>query len=210
MSTDSRKYKAILFDLDGVLVDMPDGHYEALNRALSVFGAKIEQDEHYSFFNGLPTKKKLEELERQKRIPGGLGEFINNLKQKHTKEVIQERCKPDYSKLILMRHLKDRGYLIACCSNSLKETLHLMLKSAGLYDYFDLIIGNDEIKNPKPDPEIYLTAFDRLGIEPREAIIVEDSIPGIASAEASGATVYKVKNPEDVNLSLFQDLLGGK
>lgn len=200
------RYKAILFDLDGVLVDMPNGHFEALNRALSVFGARIEENEHHSFFNGLPTKKKLEELERQGRIPKGLGVFINELKQKHTKEVIQEICKPDYSKLILMRHLKDHGYKLACCSNSLKETLHLMLKSAHLYDHFDLILGNDEIANPKPHPEIYTTAFKHLGIEPHEAIIVEDSAHGIAAAQASGARVFIVKNPSDVNLSLFEEL----
>jgi beta-phosphoglucomutase len=199
--------KAIIFDLDGVLVDMPDGHYEALNRALSVFGTRIEEEEHHTFFNGLPTKKKLEELERQGRIPTGLRDFINDLKQKHTKEVIQEICKPDYSKLILMRHLKDRGYKLACCSNSLKETLHLMLKSAHLYDHFDLILGNDEVTNPKPHPEIYLTAFKHLTIEPSEAIIVEDSAHGISAAQASGAHVYIVKNPSDVNLSLFEELL---
>ena len=57
--------KAILFDLDGVLVNMPDGHFEALNKALSLFGAKIEQEEHFQFFNGLPTRKKIEELEKK-------------------------------------------------------------------------------------------------------------------------------------------------
>jgi beta-phosphoglucomutase len=200
------KPKAILFDLDGVLVNMPDGHYEALNRALSIFGAKIERDEHMTYFNGLPTKKKLEELERQGRLPTGLRDFINDVKQKHTKQVIGEHCTPDYSKIILLRHLKERGYKLACCSNSMKETLHLMLKSAHLFDHFDLILGNDEITNPKPHPEIYLTAFKRLGIEPAEAIIIEDSPHGIAAAEASGATVYKVRNTEDVNLSLFEQL----
>ena len=56
------KYRAILFDLDGVLVNMPDGHYEALNKTLALFGAKIEQEEHFRHFNGLPTRKKIEEL----------------------------------------------------------------------------------------------------------------------------------------------------
>jgi HAD superfamily hydrolase (TIGR01509 family) len=200
------KIKAILFDLDGVLVDMPQGHYEALNKALGLFGAQINEDEHYTFFNGLPTKKKLEELERQGRLPAGLREFVNDVKQKHTKNLIEDYCKPDYSKIILLRHLKERGYKLACCSNSMKETLHLMLKAAHLFDHFDLIIGNDEITNPKPHPEIYLTAFYRLGVEPHECIIVEDSPHGLESAKASGATVYRVRNTEDVNLSLFEEL----
>ena len=200
------KPKAILFDLDGVLVNMPDGHYEALNKALALFGARISEDEHFNFFNGLPSKKKIEELERQGRLPSGLRDFINTTKQIYTKEIIPKYCTPDYSKIILMRHLKDRGYMLACCSNSMKETLHLMLKSAHLFDHFDLIMGNDEVENPKPHPEIYLTAFKRLGVEASDCIIVEDSPHGIESARASGATVYTVRNVSDVNLSLFEEL----
>jgi len=199
--------KAILFDLDGVLVNMPNGHFEALNKALKLFGAEISENEHFDFFNGLPTRKKLEELERQNRLPKGLREFINEVKQIYTKEIIPKYCVPDYSKIILLGHLKRRGYKLACCSNSIKETLHLMLKSANLFNSFDLIIGNDEIKNPKPHPEIYLTSFDRLNIKPSEGIIVEDSKHGIASAKASGATVYEVKGVDDVNLSLFTNIL---
>jgi len=204
----AKKYKAVLFDLDGVLVNMPDGHYEALNKALSLFGAKIEREEHFTYFNGLPTRKKLERLEQDNRLPGGLREFINAIKQNHTKTVIPTYCAPDYSKIILLRHLKDNGYQLACCSNSIRETLHLMLKSAALFDYFDLILGNDEIKNPKPHPEIYLTAFERLGIKPDEAIIVEDAPHGIASAKASGAKVIEVRGVDDVHLGLFSDILG--
>ena len=202
------KYKAILFYLDGVLVAMPDGHYEALNRALALFGAQIEREEHIRVFNGLPTRKKIEMLEQEGRLPTGLREFLNALKQKHTKEIIPKYCPPDYSKIILLQHLKGRGYKLACCSNSIKETLHLMLKSAHLFNFFDFIIGNDEVRNPKPHPETYLLTFKKLGLKPRECIIVEDAPPGIASAKASGAFVIEVRGPEDVNLALFEEILG--
>ena len=199
--------KAVLFDLDGVLVDMPDGHYEALNKALSYFGVEVNKEEHQNYFNGLPTWKKIEELEKQGRLPAGLSEFINGIKQKHTKEIIPKYCVPDYSKIILLKYLKTKGFKLACCSNSKKETLNLMLKSAQIFDYFDIIIGNDEISRPKPDPEIYLKTFDILGLKPEECIIVEDAAPGIASAKQSGAIVYEVKGCQDVNLSLFKTLL---
>jgi HAD superfamily hydrolase (TIGR01509 family) len=200
-------YKAILFDLDGVLVDMPNGHYEALNKALSLFGAKIEKDEHHSHFNGLPTKKKIEELEQQGRLPPGLKDMINSIKQKYTKEIIPYHCPPDYSKIILLTHLKNRGFLLGCCSNSMSETLHLMLKSAHLFDFFDIVIGNDEVDNPKPHPEIYNLAWKKLGIGAHECVIVEDSPHGIAAAKASGAHVIEVRNHEDVHMGLFEELL---
>ncbi len=198
--------KAVLFDLDGVLVDMPHGHYEALNKALSLFGARIELDEHFNHFNGLPTKKKIEELERQGRLPSGLKETINGIKQKYTKEIIPVHCAPDYSKIILLTHLKRRGMKLGCCSNSTRETLHLMLKSAHLFDHFDVIIGNDEVENPKPHPEMYHLACKRIGVGAHECVIVEDSPHGIKAARDSGAHVVEVRGVHDVNLSLFEKL----
>ncbi len=199
--------KAILFDLDGVLVDMPQGHFEALNKALGYFGVQINEQEHKNYFNGLPTRKKIEELEKQGRLPMGLREFINGVKQQHTKDIIPKYCVPDYSKIILLKHLKKRGFKLACCSNSINETLSLMLKSAGLYDFFDVIIGNDQVQKPKPDPEIYLKAFQTLNLTPQECIIVEDAPHGVAAAKASGATVFEVRGCQDVDLSLFKDIL---
>ena len=199
--------KGISFDLDGVLVDMPDGHYQALNKALSLFGAEINREEHWSTFNGLPTRAKLKKLEELQRLPSGLVEFINSVKQKYTKEIIPQYCVPDYSKIIMLKHLKNKGFKLACCSNSIRETLHLMLKSAQIFDYFDLIIGNDEVVNHKPHPEIYLTTFFRLGLKPEECIIVEDAPHGIASAKASGGIVYEVRGVNDVHLGLFKDIL---
>jgi HAD superfamily hydrolase (TIGR01509 family) len=207
MSKENTNPKAILFDLDGVLVDMPDGHYESLNNALRLFGVEIDRDEHMSYFNGLPTKKKLERLEQEGRLPLGLRDFINDHKQHHTKEVIPRYCVPDYSKIIMLKQLKSRGYKLACCSNSIEETLHMMLKSAQLFDFFDVIIGNTQVKNSKPHPEMYLTAFDMLDVKPHEAIIIEDSPHGIEAAKASGATVYEVRGVRDVHLSLFEHLI---
>lgn len=200
-------YKAILFDLDGVLVNTPNAHFEALNKALSLFGARIGKDEHYARFNGLPTRKKIEELERQGRLPQGLKETINAIKQKYTRDIIPAYCPPDYAKIILLTHLKNNGFLLGCCSNSIKETIHLVLKSAQLLDFFDIVIGNDEVKNPKPHPEIYHVTFRKLGVRPDECIIVEDTPYGIQAGKASGATVYEVRNSEDVNLNLFEKLL---
>ena len=204
---DLSKIKAILFDLDGVLVNMPEGHYEALNRALAHFGAMIEKEEHVSYFNGLPTRKKVDELARRGRLPDGLREVINSVKQKYTKEIIPKYCVPDYSKIILLKHLRQANYKLACCSNSVKETLHLMLKSAQLFDHLDFIIGNDEVSKSKPDPEIYFRTFEIMGIAPEEALIVEDAPHGIAAAKASGGIVYEVRGVHDVNLNLFKDIL---
>ncbi len=195
--------KAIIFDLDGVLIDATEWHYEALNQALGIFGKSIGRGDHLSVYNGLPTAKKLERMTERGELPHGLHDIIRNLKRKYTDEQVALNCHPDYEKQILLTHLKNKGYALACCSNAQKYSVMNMLKRAQIDNYFDEIIGNDEGLAPKPAPDIYLEAFERLKIKPSEAVIVEDAPHGIEAAKASGAQVFAVSGYESVNLSLF-------
>lgn len=207
MSAEKVAYKAVLFDLDGVLVDMREAHFEALNTALSLFGTKIGDEEHHAFFNGLPSRKKLLALEEQCRVQYELIEFINEIKQLYTREIIPNVCLPNPEKIEMLLQLKQAGIKVGCCSNSMQEMVHLMLESSQLFEHFDVLIGNDSVSKPKPDPEMYIDAMRRLGVSPNETIIVEDSTYGIEAARASGATVYVVKGTEDVHIGLFGDIL---
>ena len=198
--------KAIIFDLDGVLVDATEWHYEALNKALGLFGHKINRDDHIKVYNGLPTNKKLEIMSEEGKLPAGTHEIIKTLKKKYTLEIINQNCRPNHQKQLLLSHLKNKGYLLACCSNAQKHSVMDMLKMSQIDHYFDYIIGNDEGYKPKPSPDIYLAAFEKLKIKPSEAVIVEDAPHGIEAAKKSGAQVIEVKGYEDVNLSLFAKL----
>lgn len=193
--------KAIVFDLDGVLVDACEWHYEALNRALEENLLKpIGRDDHIKVYNGLPTKKKLELM--------GLDEETKNRvvydKKRFTKEIIAEKCRPNLNKIEMLFSLKH--YKLACCSNAIKESVEQMLKKSYLYDYFDLVMGNDEGFAPKPAPDIYLEAAKRLGVDIKDCLIVEDAPHGIEAAKASGAMVLAVRGYEDVNIDLFRRL----
>jgi HAD superfamily hydrolase (TIGR01509 family) len=207
MSVEKVVYKAVLFDLDGVLVDMREAHFEALNLALSVFGTKIKSEEHESIFNGLSSRKKLALLVGEGRIPEDSIDSINEMKQEFTKKIIPKICIPDKKKIEMMEKLNHSGVHIGCCSNSTEAMVHIMLRSAGLFDYCKVIFGNDTVTRPKPDPEMYLRAMYILGVKPEETIIVEDSYYGIEAAKASGATVYVVKGVKDVHIGLFGDIL---
>lgn len=195
--------KAIIFDLDGVLVDATEWHFEALNDALKIFGFEITREEHNSFYNGLPTVEKLRALSEKKGLPQGLHEVIKSLKRKYTDERVAQMCRPGYEKQLMLTRLKAMGYKLACCSNAQKYSVVNMLKFAGIEDFFELVIGNDEGFAPKPAPDIYLAAFEKLKISPGEAVIVEDAPHGVQAARSSGAKVIQVKGYEDVNLSLF-------
>ena len=80
--------KAVIFDMDGVLIEAKDWHYEALNRALRLFGFEISRYDHQTTFDGLPTKRKLQILSTVDNLPEQLHDFINDMKQRYTMEIV--------------------------------------------------------------------------------------------------------------------------
>lgn len=194
------KIKAVLFDMDGVLIDAKDWHYEALNQALSLFGMEISRYDHLITYDGLPTKKKLEMLTLERGLPGALHEFINDMKQEFTFQLGYAKCKPTFNHQYALSNLKAQGYKIASCSNSIRKTMDVLLERAGIADYFDFYISNQDVKEAKPSPEMYITAMKRFGLKPEECLILEDNENGIKAARASGAHLLVIANVNDVNL----------
>jgi beta-phosphoglucomutase len=192
------KLKAVVFDMDGVLIDAREWHYEALNRALGQFGFTISRYDHLVTFDGLPTRRKLELLSREQSLPTGLHEFLNELKQLYTMEIIHARCKPRFQHEYSLARLQAAGYRLAVASNSVRATVDLMMDKSALARYLAVTVSNQDVSRGKPDPEIYMTAFSRLGIAPHEALIVEDNPHGIAAAKSSGGHVMVVRDPNDV------------
>jgi HAD superfamily hydrolase (TIGR01509 family) len=190
--------KAILFDMDGVLIDARDWHYEALNRVLDLFGMAIDRDSHLAIYDGLPTRKKLDILTRTRGLPRGLHELINKLKQDRTVELVTASCKPAFHHRYALSRLKRDGFRLAVCSNSVRQSVELMMKLSGLAPLLDLMVSNEDVQKAKPDPEMYELAMKRLGIAPWEALILEDNDHGIAAARASGAHTMIVGSPDDV------------
>ncbi len=191
--------KAVIFDMDGVLIEAKDWHYDALNRALSLFGMEISRYDHLVTYDGLPTTKKLEMLSIERGLPVDLHQFINEMKQQYTMEIVHARCKPRFYHEYALSKLKLDGYKMAVCSNSIRNTVEVMLRKASLIDYMEFLISTQDVLYPKPHSQMYDSAISRLGITPKECLILEDNENGLKAAIASGAHVLKVKMVEDVN-----------
>lgn len=193
------KIRAVVFDMDGVLIEAKEWHYEALNRALELFGYTISRYDHLSRYDGLPTRRKLEMLSREKGLPKSLHGFLNELKQIYTMELIYSHCKPVFCHEYALSKLKGQGLKIGVASNSIRRTVEVMMEKSSLARYMDVMLSNEDVRAAKPDPEIYLTAISRLGIEPKECLVVEDNEQGIRAAEAAGARLMVVDDTLDVN-----------
>lgn len=200
--------KLISFDLDGVLVDSRELHYEALNLSLKEVDPAlvITREEHLSTYDGRSTTEKLSILTKNKGLdPKKYDEIWKNKQQKTLK--IIDNMEPDTEKITLLKALKREGYVIHVCSNSIKKTLQLMLIRKGLLEFIDEIFSNEDVKNTKPHPEIYMTSMLKAQVSPKETLVVEDSHIGRKSALESGAFLHAVRNTDDVCLKrILEDI----
>ncbi|MFT5653730.1 MAG: beta-phosphoglucomutase, partial [Psychromonas sp.] len=195
----SRKIKAVIFDMDGVLIDAKDWHYEALNKALKLFGLDLTRAEHETTYDGLPTKDKLEILSREKGLSRSLHSFINEIKQQYTMEMVNNLCRPMFHHEYLLSKLHQQNYKLSVASNSIRNTVSVMMDHAHLKQYLEFFISNEDVKKGKPDPEMYNLSIKKLGLIPEECLIIEDNENGLKAAYASGAHVLKVDTVFDVN-----------
>ena len=192
--------KLIIFDLDGVLVDARELHYKALNKALSSIDEKyvIQRDEHLSTYDGLSTIKKLNMLTKNKGLSKKLHNSVWGLKQEMTLKII-DGFFVDNRLQDMLRTFKSEGYIIACATNSIRETAKLQLIRKGFFEYIDFMYSNQDVKNPKPNAEMYLKCMIKAEVNPTETIIVEDSHIGRKGALSSGAHLCAVEDSNDVS-----------
>lgn len=193
------KIRYVFFDMDGVLIEAKDWHYEALNKALRLFGTEISRDDHLNIFDGLPTRVKLEMLTSERNLSLILHSFINEMKQIYTTDLVHQFCKPRFIHQYALSHLKMNGYKLSVCSNSVATTVSLMMQKSDLAKYLDAQFSADDVENPKPAPDIYLASMKYFRARPEECLIVEDNENGVKAAMASGAHVMVVKEVDEVN-----------
>lgn len=190
--------KLIIFDLDGVLIEAKNIHYEALNDALGQ-EYSIGWNEHLSIYDGLKTRQKLQMLTKQRGLPEENHSFIWEEKQKLTLLKLKE-LKPNQTIHSMMDSLSVDGYKIVVCSNSIRKTVLTVLSKLGIMEYMDLVISNEDVKNSKPHPEMYWKAISMMSVLPEETLIIEDSPYGLLAASRSKSHILRVKNTKEVTL----------
>jgi beta-phosphoglucomutase-like phosphatase (HAD superfamily)/dTDP-glucose pyrophosphorylase len=193
---------AFIFDLDGVLIDSKEIHFDALNLALSEIDSSyvISKEEQALTYEGLSTKAKLNILSYSKGLPKELHNVLWEKKQIHSSEMFQVFNK-DQELINLFKLIKSFNIKIGVASNAIRETVVGSLKSLGVYEFVDYALSNEDVSNPKPNPEIYKSMISLLGSSPEKTVIFEDSEIGQAAARASLAKLFPVAQRKDISLS---------
>ncbi len=197
--------KLVIFDLDGVLIDSKEYHFEALNLALGE-EYEISRAEHITDYDGLPTTDKLKLLSERKGLPSSRFKEIWRKKQENTLNIFKNSISKDYELMNFFQQLIDSGYKIAVASNSIRNTVKIILLRLGLLEFIDVFVSNEDILRNKPYPEMYWKCMITLGSIPDQTVIVEDSVIGRQGATDSKCHLITVENRKDLNQSKIDNI----
>ncbi len=195
-------FRAILFDMDGVLVDSEPLFFMAINRLLVQEGVEpVTEEENEEFLIGTTIGETWRQLKIRRPLPRPAEEYIRRYDD-IVREVMQEELEPQPGVRELLQLCRERGLPKAVASSSLHMWVDLKLKAIGLTGAFDAVLGGDDVERGKPNPDIYIKAANALGVPPTECIAIEDSPIGIAAAVASGAYTIAVRTEYTRNLDV--------
>jgi len=177
--------KAVLWDLDGTLIDSAEHHWRAWRETMSAEGIEISREQFLATFgqrNGAI-------------IPAWLGKRTTPLAIQRIGEAKEDR----YRRLVReqgvaaapgaadwLRRLRGEGWRQAVASSAPRLNIETVLEALGLGRFFDAIVSAEDVRRGKPDPQVFLAAANRLGVEPRDCIVVEDAPAGVEAAKRAG------------------------
>lgn len=185
--------KAIIFDLDGVIVSTDDCHYEAWKHAATDENIYFDHEINKRL-RGVSRMESLDIILEKSNRPYSLSEKLQiaERKNEYYKELINnltpQNILPGVSELL--SNLRARNIKLAIGSSS--KNSPIILKYIGLDKYFDATADGNEIQKSKPDPEVFLLAAKKLGVEPSECLVIEDADAGVEAALAGGMKVLAI------------------
>lgn len=186
MRKDFAMLKGVIFDMDGVLVNSEPMHYEAFKRMLEEVNLSDLSYEYFMPFIGSTNATIYEALRQDYGI--SWSDACMDEKLHHYNRVIIEE--QGYQRIAgveeLVKDLKQYGFKLAVASSSPVESIEDVTTSLGIKPYFEYLVSGETVANPKPAPDVFLKAAQKMGLEPSECLVIEDSCNGVKAAKAAG------------------------
>jgi HAD superfamily hydrolase (TIGR01509 family) len=192
---------AVIFDMDGVLVDSEPLHYRVLNQVLlDADGYTLTEAENEEFL-GTTTKAMFDTLIARHALRHSIAEYVQAY-ESALLELLQQPLIPQPGVMAFIEQCAERGLALAVASSSKRSWVTTTLQSLGIAHWFGVVVSGDDVVHGKPDPEIYLLTAARLAIRPERCLAVEDAPNGVASACRAGMMVLGVRTSSTAHLRL--------
>lgn len=183
------KIKGVIFDLDGLLVDSEPINFEADSVLLSEFGVNYTKEDHQNVL-GRPIIAGLEFYIKRFGLKISIPEMIE--KRKKHQLILIPKIKLMPGAIEALNLCRERELKLALATSGFREYAEEVIKNCGVADYFEVTLTADDVKNGKPDPEIFLLSARKLGLSPSECLVLEDSLAGVTAGLAAGCRVIAV------------------
>ena len=188
----SATYRAVIFDMDGVLVDTEPAFYEGVNIVLEREGSRSIEWGRYKRLLGTSVEETWRELMAMQQLTGDLQHYMRHY-GKVLLDCLAQQRDPLPGTNELLDALTQREVPYALATSSWGPWKEIVLASAGLERRFAIAVTGDQVAHEKPAPDIYLRAAELVGVTPERCIAIEDTPPGIASAQAAGMFAVQVR-----------------
>jgi beta-phosphoglucomutase family hydrolase len=192
--------KAVIFDLDGVIVESENAHIEAEKQTFLKYAVQISADELHKY-TGTTAKVMFTELTRKYKLNTTLEEMFRQ-KESILFRLLQKDAEPTKGIIKLLRKLKSKEIKLAIGSSSTKKQIRYVLSKLNIAQLFSAVVGAEDIIHSKPDPEIFLRAAAELNVNPSECLVVEDSQLGVEAAKRAHMKCVGYRNPSSGNQDL--------
>jgi HAD superfamily hydrolase (TIGR01509 family) len=195
-----RRFDAVIFDMDGVLIDSEPLHFEVLNAVLGLDGQSLTREENEAFI-GTTSEFMFSTLIARHRLPRSVADYLTLYDAMLLRALEQPRApQPGVERLIACA--REREMRLAVASSSRRLWIDATLHSLSLGSTFEVIVSGDDVLRSKPDPAIYTLAAERLGVPPSRCLAIEDAPNGVTSARRAGMPVLGVRTPYTAHLQL--------
>lgn len=193
--------KAVIFDMDGVIIDSEPIHLEVDIQTFKDLGCDISSEELEKYV-GATNEYMFADIKKKYNINKSIEEIINNKVEMTKNKVIQMDLNPIDGIRELLNDLKNENIPTAIASSSPRDFIDVVISKFKLRDYFTYIISGEEVENGKPAPDIYLEAAKKLRLSPDDCIVIEDSRNGVIAAKTAGMKCIGFKNVNSGNQDL--------
>ena len=192
--------KAVIFDMDGVIIDSEPLHFEVEAKLLEELGGVFDLDYHNSLV-GTNDRLMWSLFKEKFNLKPDLDLIIEMKKERFLVEIDRIPLVKGFDKLI--SSLYQEGYLLGLASSNNRTSINKIINVFNLDKYLDFSISGDEVSRGKPDPEIFLRAAQLIGVAPEECLVIEDAKNGVEAAKTAGMKCIGYRNPNsgDQNLS---------
>lgn len=185
--------KAVIFDMDGVIIDSEPIHFEVDIQTMRDFGCSISKEELNKYV-GTTNEYMYTDIKNNYKIDKSVEEIINYRSEMAKRKVIESDLMPIEGIKELLNDLKDKNIPTAIASSSPRDFIEVVVSKFELDNYFSCILSGEEVENGKPAPDIYVETAKKLGIPSEECIVIEDSKNGVLAAKKAGMKCIGFKN----------------